>query len=108
MQVILNYFVEIVTYSGYTYIFSDIINTLTSSGKVNGIILQVANDTELPAHMSPDQACPNVGSGELNFFSTTTLNLLSLVKSMTGMRNLIACIVYMITYVLLCSVTVIL
>lgn len=48
------------------YIFSDIMDTLRKSGKVNGIILPVLNETERPDYLSPDQSCPNVGSGKSN------------------------------------------
>ncbi|KAK2160163.1 hypothetical protein NP493_1662g00000 [Ridgeia piscesae] len=52
-------YIPLLKYSTFT---RDVINILTRSGKVNGILLQVVNDTEPPVHMSPDQACPNVGS----------------------------------------------
>ena len=46
------------------YTSSDVITTLRRSGKVNGILIPVLNDTDTPDHLSPDQSCPNVGSGK--------------------------------------------
>ncbi|KAI0213352.1 hypothetical protein LSAT2_001622 [Lamellibrachia satsuma] len=52
-------YVVLLNYHSFT---RDIMDTLRKSGKVNGIILPVLNETERPDYLSPDQSCPNVGS----------------------------------------------